>query len=104
MLELSLQSLAGYYGISEKEASSTINCESGFNPSAFNHSDPYGGSKGIAQFLQGTFDNYSSQLGIENADIWDPYQQLEVMSYMWSLKQEKQWSCYKKLYPNQSPP
>jgi soluble lytic murein transglycosylase-like protein len=82
------------YKVIEKEMLAVINCESGFNPLALNKGDPNGGSKGIAQFQQETFDRYSQELKIENPDIWNVEQQIEVMAYMFSLKEQHQWSCY----------
>lgn len=77
--------------------SKVITCESGGNRLAINRNDPYGGSKGIAQFLQPTFDHYSKLAGIKNGDIWNVDDQLNTMGYMFSKSQEHQWSCARKL-------
>lgn len=76
----------------------TIKCESNFDPIAWNKSDPYGGAKGIGQFLQPTFDHYSKKAGIENPDIWNVDHQLQTMAYMFSIGEERQWVCYRKFY------
>lgn len=72
-----------------------ISCESSFKEGAWNKKDPHGGAKGIAQFLQPTFNRYSKEVGIENTDIWNTEHQLETMAYMFSIGQAKQWTCYK---------
>jgi hypothetical protein len=74
-----------------------IACESAFNEKAWNKSDPYGGAKGIGQFLQPTFDAYSKKAGIENGDIWNVDHQLQTMAYMFSIKEQRQWVCFRQL-------
>lgn len=85
------------YNVSEKLMNKIIQCESGFYWKAWNKKDPHGGAKGIAQFLQPTFDKWSELAGIKNADIWDVDNQLETMAYMLSKGEARQWSCYKSL-------
>lgn len=76
----------------------TLICESGLNPGAFNGSDPAGGAKGIAQFLQPTFDLWSKRAGVEHGDIWNTEDSIKTMAYMFSIGQSNQWVCYNKLY------
>ena len=76
-------------------------CESGFNVSAWNKDDPNGGSKGLFQFQQPTFDKYVLVLGIENPDIWNPEQQSQLSAYLISKGLSSLWTCarmYDKTY------
>ena len=81
------------YQVDSESISKTIHCESRNNPKAINKNDPNGGSKGIAQFQTKTFYNYAKKINIKNPDIWNVEQQVEVMAYMFSINQQKQWSC-----------
>ena len=76
----------------------TIKCESGFNEKAWNKSDPQGGAHGIAQFLSPTFYRNAEAMGLKDADIHNTDQQLDVMGYMFSIGEAKQWTCYRNLY------
>lgn len=71
-------------------------CESSLNPKAWNKSDPHGGSKGLFQFQNSTFYNYAKILEIENPDIWNVEQQAEIASYMVSIGEAHQWTCFRK--------
>lgn len=64
-------------------------CESTMNPKATN-----GISFGILQFIPSTWQRYTSLLKIANPDIWNVQQQAQVASYLFSIGQEKQWSCF----------
>lgn len=75
----------------------TLKCESKLNAKAWNKTDPQGGAKGIAQFLQPTFDRYSKLAGLKDADVWDKADSIQVMAYMFSKKEQKQWTCARKL-------
>lgn len=97
MLDDALVELTDYYGVSYGKMNAVIQCESGWNPKAINLKDPEGGSKGILQFQQSTFDYFAKDLGLKDPDIWNPYQQIEVATLMWSRELESRWSCYKKL-------
>ncbi len=95
------------YGIKGSEFLNTLKCESGLDPKAWNHTDPHGGSKGIAQFQQSTFNKYSKLAGIENGDVWNPFDAINTAAFMFSKGQQGQWSCYtmiKKKQANLSPP
>ena len=73
-------------------------CESNLVPTAWNKSDPNGGSKGILQFNFSTFSHYADILNIKNKDIWSISQQIQVAAYMQSIGQLGQWSCAHKLH------
>ena len=93
-----IQEVAEEYGVDASQLEKTIKCESQFKPDAWNKEDHLGGAKGIAQFLQPTFDRYSKQMGFEEADVWNPYDAMRVMAYMFSIGEERQWTCFRKLY------
>ncbi len=84
---------ASVYHSSLKQLLAVMSCESGGNPKAWNKNDPHGGSKGMFQFQDSTFLNYSKAIDIENPDIWNPEQQAEVAAYMFSKGMQSQWSC-----------
>jgi len=88
---------ANQYGVNPQSITKTIECESRFKETAYNASDPYGGAFGVAQFLKPTFYYYAKIVRIENPDIWNTDQQLEIMSYMFSIGQAKQWTCARNL-------
>jgi len=73
----------------------TLECESNFRIDAHNKTDPYGGAKGIAQFLQPTFDRYAPLAGIENGDPFNPEDAIRTMAYMFSIGEAKQWTCWR---------
>lgn len=87
---------ATMYGVRAETMHATIKCESNYIETAHNKSDPMGGAKGIAQFLQPTFNHYSKLAGAE-PDIWNTDAQLQTMAYMFSIGEAKQWTCYRKV-------
>lgn len=89
---------AGMYNVSAQEMTGTLMCESALKPKAYNPADPYGGAKGIGQFLQPTFDFYSPKAGIKKGDIWDIKDSLWTMAYMFSIGQAKQWTEWRWKY------
>ena len=68
-------------------------CESGGNPKAWNKTDPYGGAKGLFQYLQPTWDKYSKEYGIENPDIWNAEQQVELTKLLLADGKCYLWTC-----------
>ena len=86
------------YRLDTERFSKVIFCESGYNPKALNSSDPYGGSRGVGQFLQPTFDHYKKLAGLPDGDVWNYKDSIEVMGYMWSINQQRQWSVWRILY------
>lgn len=86
------------YHLDQERFSKVIFCEGGYNPKALNSSDPYGGSRGVGQFLQRTFDHYKVLAGLPDGDVWNPDDAIEVVGYMWSIDQQNQWSVYRILY------
>lgn len=90
--------VAGKYHLDQERFSKVIFCESNYNPKALNSNDPYGGSRGVGQFLQPTFDYYKVKAGLPEGDLWNYKDSIEVMGYMWSINQQSQWSVYRILY------
>ncbi|MBT9167845.1 MAG: hypothetical protein DDT19_01188 [Syntrophomonadaceae bacterium] len=86
------------WGVDEAILRKVLFCESSMNPKAWNKQDPNGGSKGIAQFQDATFAYYSKLAGISDGDVWNPEHALSTMSYMFSIGEQSQWSCYNLLY------
>lgn len=86
------------YGVSEAEMRGTIKCESGFNPNAHNKSDPLGGAKGIAQFLQPTFDGFSREAGFTGMDVWKAEDSIKLMAWAFSKGYSHHWTCWRNLY------
>jgi len=70
-----------------------IQCESSGNKWAWNKKDPFGGAKGILQFLQPTFDYFAPRAGIINPNIWNEEHQIRTADYMISQGLLSQWTC-----------
>ncbi len=85
-----------FYGVSNDRMLKVIKCESRGNTAAYNPKDSDGlPAYGVLQFKKTTFKQYATEIGIEKQDIWNPEQQIQVASYMWTLKGGKeQWGCY----------
>ncbi len=91
---------ADKHNVSANVMSKVVNCESGYNPNAVNWQDSHKlskGSHGVAQFSKETFKSYAKQMGKDYTDPYNPKEALDVMGYMFSKKQQNQWSCYKKV-------
>ncbi len=61
----------------------------------------------MAQFQQSTFNKYSKLAGIENGDVWNPFDAINTAAFMFSKGEQRQWSCYaitQKKLANLSPP
>ncbi len=68
-------------------------CESSNNPKAIGD---HGLANNVMQFHKPTFDSYSKSLG-ESLN-YDSYQdQIKLAAYMFSIGEEKNWTCYSKL-------
>lgn len=90
--------VATKYHLDQESFSKVIFCESHYDPIAWNKQDPYGGSRGVGQFLQRTFDHYKVLAGLPDGDVWNPSDAIEVVGYMWSIHQQSQWSVCRILY------
>jgi hypothetical protein len=96
-IEKEIETHAQAYKVNAETMKKVVECESNFYKDAHNTSDPYGGAKGVAQFLEPTFRAYAPKAGIVNHDIWNPEHQLKTMAYMFSLGEARQWTCYRLL-------
>jgi len=72
-------------------------CESSLNPKAWNKRDPYGGAKGLFQFLEPTFYFYAKVYQIENPDIWSVEDQIELTAYLIQDNKLSLWTCGRKI-------
>jgi len=64
-------------------------CESGGRSNAQNPS----GASGLFQFMPRTFSANAARIGLTNADIWNPYHQIDVATTMFANGQAWQWVC-----------
>lgn len=64
-------------------------CESGGRSNAANPS----GASGLFQFMPNTFRANAVRSGVEGANIWDPYAQIHVATWMFANGQAHQWVC-----------
>ena len=80
----------GNFGCNPGQLIRVMYCESGGRSNAYNKSGPY---IGLFQFLSSTFNANARRAGIANPSVWDPYQQINVAAYMFSIGQAGQWSC-----------
>jgi SLT domain-containing protein len=63
-------------------------CESGGRSNAVN-----GVYSGLFQFHPNTFQANANRIGLTNADIWNPYHQIQVAAWMFANGQAWQWGC-----------
>lgn len=100
-LEQVVDKYALQYQASSEQIKNTIACESGWNSQAVNWQDSHAqsqGSHGIAQFSRETIAHYGAEIGMANADPYNPEQAIEVMAYMFSQGESSHWTCFTKLY------
>ena len=77
------------YNVDPERSIRIAKCESGFNPLAVNAT----GHTGLFQFNLRTFKANAKRLGLQNANALNPYHNIEVATYMFSLDQYRQWTC-----------
>lgn len=85
------------YNVSSDDLLATLRCESYYGKYQENPNDPFGGSHGIAQFRQSTFDKYSKEAGIKDGNIYDYDDSIKTMAYMISKGRGNSWSCFRRL-------
>ena len=95
-LTTTIETIANKYEINPEKVIELANCESTMSPTAWNKSDPKGGAKGLFQYLQPTWDFYTSKFGIDNPDIWNSDQQIEVTSRLLAMGKSSLWTCARK--------
>lgn len=81
---------AQVFAVPEKELLTVAQCESGFNPKAIGDQ---GHAVNIFQFHKPTFETYAQKLG-ENLDYYSYHDQAKLAAYMFSIKQQKHWTCW----------
>ncbi|MCP5496948.1 MAG: transglycosylase SLT domain-containing protein [Leptospiraceae bacterium] len=87
------------YGCQKAVVQFIMMCESRGNPKALNNIGPY---KGLFQFTDDTFQSFSIQAGLKNADIWNPYHQIEAAAWAFANGKGSHWyNCYNKALNNQ---
>lgn len=82
-----INAAAAMYGVSPDLMNHIINCESGYNPLAYNPS----GATGIAQFMPGTFNG--SWNPYRGEGIWSAHAQIYAMALKISLGGVSAWVC-----------
>jgi hypothetical protein len=86
--EGAIRSRCAAYGCNAEQVIRVMYCESGGRSNAVN-----GIHKGLFQFNPNTFRANANRVGISNQNIWDPYQQITVATWMFANGQAWQWSC-----------
>ena len=76
------------YGCDSTQVIRVMYCESGGRSNAVN-----GIHKGLFQFNPNTFQANAKRVGLSNPNIWDPWQQITVATWMFANGQAWQWSC-----------
>lgn len=84
-----LKEIAIKYGQDYEKMYNTVQGESNFDPNAISKD---GGSIGIAEFTEPTWNQYCLKFG--NYKDADPFQQLDCMGYMWSKNLQYRWDAY----------
>jgi len=64
-------------------------CESGGRSNAYNPS----GASGLFQFMPRTFSANAARIGLSEANIWNPWHQIDVATWMFANGQAWQWVC-----------
>jgi hypothetical protein len=88
-LKANIEKRCEYYGCNSTQLIRVAWCESKFDP------DVVGAGKyhGLFQFYTPTFLANSKRVGISKPNIYNPYQQIEVATYMFANGQARQWGC-----------
>jgi soluble lytic murein transglycosylase-like protein len=93
------QNMSAKYDVSYWLIDAVLDDESGWRVDAENpelHPDGTVGSFGIAQFKPTTFYGFAEEMGMENANLDDPYQQIEVMVWAISTGYGSHWTGWRK--------
>jgi hypothetical protein len=65
-------------------------CESGGRSNAKN---PYSSASGLFQYMPPTYLSFSSMAGFPGADIWNPYDQINVTTWAFANGYARHWVC-----------
>jgi hypothetical protein len=84
------------YDINESMFLKVAVCESSLNPDAIHYHDGGKGkhSVGVFQFQESTFLTWEKIFG-EDLDYYSYHDQIKLAAFMFSEKQQSQWSCTK---------
>jgi len=86
--ESTIRSACNNYGCNPEQLIRVMYCESGGRSNAVN-----GVYSGLFQFHPNTFRANANRIGLTNADIWNPYHQIQVAAWMFANGQAWQWEC-----------
>ena len=86
--ESTIRSACNDYGCNPEQLIRVMYCESGGRSNAVN-----GVYSGLFQFHPNTFQANANRIGLTNADIWNPYHQIQVAAWMFANGQAWQWGC-----------
>ena len=86
--ESTIRSACNNYGCNPEQLIRVMYCESGGRSNAVN-----GVYSGLFQFHPNTFRANANRIGLTNADIWNPYHQIQVAAWMFANGQAWQWGC-----------
>ncbi len=86
--ETAIRSACDTYGCNSEQLIRVMYCESGGRSNAVN-----GIHSGLFQFNPKTFQTNAKRIGLVNADIWNPYHQIQVAAWMFANGQAWQWTC-----------
>ncbi len=86
--ETTIRSACNTYGCYPEQLIRVMYCESGGRSNAVN-----GVYSGLFQFHPNTFRANANRIGLTNADIWNPYHQIQVAAWMFANGQAWQWGC-----------
>lgn len=93
ILEDYIKETAKKYEVDPQTMINTIKCESQFKIDAIGKA----GEIGIAQFMPSTWKYFSSEFGL-SGDIYNPFDQVDMMAVAFSKNLQSHWTCYRKLY------
>lgn len=83
------------YGVDASVLKKVMYCESQNKPNPKGYNDG-GRAFGIMQFHKQTFQGYSKKLG-EDLDYYSYHDQIKLAAYMFSIGQQRHWTCYDKV-------
>jgi len=87
--ESAIRNRCAAVGCNSEQVIRVMYCESGGRSNAANPS----GASGLFQFMPRTFSANASRIGLSGANIWNPYHQIEVATWMFANGQAWQWVC-----------
>jgi len=78
------------YGCNPSQLIRVMYCESGGRANAKN---PRSNASGLFQFMPRTFYANARRAGLQNANLWNPYHQIQTAAWMFANGQAHQWVC-----------